>query len=187
MLRHSFDRIVNDAVSQTSYTGNIGSFLFGFSSSTIFFIGLMMIMYIVYESVIRHRNNEILNNILEIIRERKFILPLYYSKEFQWNHKNYSPQPAVQQPKPEPEKTCERPEFIVPSIVIESSNIGLPLSRSPTPSIKTPMQSYSSTNKDDYAFSRSSTVLSMDYVAEIKRRNVSSNTFIQSQPNSNSP
>ncbi len=188
MLRHSFDQIVNDAVSQTSYTGYFGSFLFGFSSSTIFFIGILVIIYMVYESMIRHRNNEMLNAILEIIRERKFILPLYYSKEFQWKHKNQDPHTVIQtQPQQKLEQTCEKPEFVIPALQIDNNNVGLPLSRSPTPSIKTPMKSYSSTSKDDFAFSRSSSVLSMDYIAEIKRRNVSSNAFVQSQPNSNSP
>ncbi len=70
MLRHSFDQIVNDAVNQTSYTGYLGSFLFGFSSSTIFFIGILVIIYMVYESMIRQRNNGMLTAILEVIRGR---------------------------------------------------------------------------------------------------------------------
>jgi hypothetical protein len=189
MLRHTLDQIVNDAVSQTSYTGDIGSFLFGFSSSTIFFIGLLIIMYIGYESIIYNKNNEVLNNILEAIKERKFVLPLYYSKNFRLQEKYKRQEPVPLQPQQSESinvRPIDKPEFIIPSLQVDN-NIGFPLSQSPTPNIKTPLQSYSSTCKDDFAFSRSSSVLSIDYVAEIKRRNVSSNAFIQSQPNSNSP
>lgn len=195
MLRRplNFEEIVDEALAHSSYKGNFGSFIFGFASSSIFFIGLLLIIYIIYESIRNQRNYEILTNIYEFMKQPKFILPLYYNKHFRRDFPKekeevipIEPQPssAGRESKPKEPVICQKPEFVVPALTVDP--IGLPLSRSPTPHIKTPMHSYSNTNKDDYAFSTSSSVLSFDYVMEIKRRNVSSNILMNS-PTGNSP
>ena len=189
MLRRplNLEEIVDEALAHSSYKGNFGSFLFGFASSTIFFIGLLLIIYVIYESIRNQRNNEILTNIYEFIKQPKFVLPLYYHKNFRRDFpKEEEVIPVQPKPPQEPKEPtiCEKPEFVIPALTVDP--VGLPLSRSPTPRIKTPMHSYSSINKDDYAFSTSSSVLSFDYVMEVKRRNVSSNVLMNS-PAGNSP
>ncbi len=77
-LRAQFEK----AIQTSPYETPIGGFFYGFSSSMLGFLVIIVIVYIIYDVNKKNSYSQTLENIQAILQEHRHVLPLYYSKEW---------------------------------------------------------------------------------------------------------
>lgn len=102
---------VEKAIQNSPYDSFTGNILYGFSSTVIGCIIMIMVAYIIYDVNKKNSYSQTLENIQAILQEHRHVLPLYYSKE--WRELIKSKKMDTTEVKPF--ITIDVP-FIVPSI-----------------------------------------------------------------------
>jgi hypothetical protein len=108
-LRAKFEK----AIQNSPYETPIGGFFYGFSSSMLGFLIIIVIAYIIYDVNKKNSYSQTLENIQAILQEHRHVLPLYYSKEWRELIKTKKMDTPTMEIKP---SISTDVPFIVPSI-----------------------------------------------------------------------
>lgn len=112
---------VEKAIRNSPYETISGNIFYGFSSSMLAFLIIIVVLYIIYDVNKKNSYGETLHNIQVILQEHRHVLPLYYSKE--WRELIKSKKMDKIQAEVKPFISIDVP-FIVPSI--DTSDVPTP-------------------------------------------------------------
>ncbi len=122
MLRKHLDHAINDAVQNTHFEPITAEVLFGFTTTFISMLLIIIIAILIYSSVTKHNIIKIMYDDLE---EAKYLLPLYYSRRDRY--KNWNKKYKQEQEEEEP---TEKPtlDFVIPAIQTDHITLNTPAS-----------------------------------------------------------
>lgn len=107
---------IEKAFTHTPFESDIQNFFYGFTSSMIGFIIIIVILgYIIFDVNRKQKYNETLENIQTILEEQRHILPIYYTREWRElieTKKTDEPSPIESKPA----IITPAQDFIIPSI-----------------------------------------------------------------------
>lgn len=101
------------ALQESPYETSAGNFFYGFSSTLLGCLIIIVIVYIIYDVNKKNNYSQTLENIQAILQEHRHVLPLYYSKE--WRQLINSKKMDTPTMETKPSISTDVP-FIVPSI-----------------------------------------------------------------------